>query len=906
MKSPLIVLIKRSLLFWFAIALCAFSPERAPAQGVSTVGSPWVLIQTGKGASAPCGASKTVYFDGAISPFSYIGTSGQTVVQVNASLGNQNFRYLGSLTSEGDLAANYVVDCNGGQSMYTSLKSPDPASFRWGEWLYGFYRSTTTGYVYATIYNEYYGGNYAPGAIQQNGCRVDHPEQCNYSGIGLARSVNNGKTFSPIQAAPNHVIARVPYPYYSNAGHPMGSAFEGGGTFFSNPNDIYLYRALNQFKNTVSGDYGVTMMRTRKVDIDDPTSWRVWDGAGYNGSFYPSGAYGETIPLPFGSPFYLGWSSYFQTYIATGVCGSNYCFTFSSDMIHWSPGITIMPIDPQAYAESGSGLPSLLDPSYLAQTSNDSAANGGMVGQNPYLTFIRQNVSSTIQQQVVVQQVHFDDPTPPVVSIVAPSNGAQLSGLEVQVSASASDNVRVVGVQFKLDGSDLGTEVTVPNQGLYSTTWNLTAAAGDHTLTAVARDGAGNTTTSTAVVVSVILSGTLSAYPNPCVIPPGGTQCSTFVSWTTSPSLPETAHVRAYYGGPTPIMVVIGCGPNSVIPTELHLTGGSVDLSLNYVPACNVVPFYNTTLASVTVSATSPPDTTPPDVVITAPASGAVLSATMVTVSAVASDNVGVAGVQFKLDGNPLNGEVTIPSQGLYSTSWNTTGAAGSHTLTAVARDAAGNPKTSAAVPVTVSLSGTISASPNPCNVSGGGTQCSRFISWTTSASLPATAQVKIRVDGGPNEVLFACLPNSGTPVEAPWIALGHTVDFRLYPASDCTGSATLGPLLGSVTVTAHDATPPTVAITAPAAGAVVSGAAVTVSATASDNVGVAGVQFKLDGSPLGAEVTISARGGLYSISWNTTLTPNGSHALTAVARDGANTTVSAPRTVTVNNVASQ
>ena len=52
------------------------------------------------------------------------------------------------------------------------------------------------------------------------------------------------------------------------------------------------------------------------------------------------------------------------------------------------------------------------------------------------------------------------------------------------------------------------------------------------------------------------------------------------------------------------------------------------------------------------------------------------------------------------------------------------------------------------------------------------------------------------------------------------------------------------------------DTTAPTVAMTAPANGATVSGSAVTVSATAADNVGVVGVQFKLDGANLGAEDT--------------------------------------------------
>jgi glucose/arabinose dehydrogenase/PKD repeat protein len=92
-------------------------------------------------------------------------------------------------------------------------------------------------------------------------------------------------------------------------------------------------------------------------------------------------------------------------------------------------------------------------------------------------------------------------------------------------------------------------------------------------------------------------------------------------------------------------------------------------------------------------------DTTAPTVSVTAPAAGATVSATT-TVTASAADNVGVAGVQFLLDGANLGAEdPTAP----YSVPWDTTGATnGSHSLTARARDAAGNSATSAAVTVTV------------------------------------------------------------------------------------------------------------------------------------------------------------------------------------------------------------
>ena len=188
------------------------------------------------------------------------------------------------------------------------------------------------------------------------------------------------------------------------------------------------------------------------------------------------------------------------------------------------------------------------------------------------------------------------DTTPPAVSITAPANAATVSGA-VTVSATAADNVGVVGVQFQLDGLNLGAEdVASP----YSITWNTTTATpGAHTLTAVARDAAGNTA-----------------------------------------------------------------------------------------------------LSSVTVTVSNP-DTTPPTISITAPAAAATVSGS-ITVSANASDNVGVVGVQFQLDGANLGAEDTATP---YNITWDTTKAAnGTHTVGAIARDAAGN-KTTATVSVTVANS---------------------------------------------------------------------------------------------------------------------------------------------------------------------------------------------------------
>src|ERR1700740_3436646 len=101
-------------------------------------------------------------------------------------------------------------------------------------------------------------------------------------------------------------------------------------------------------------------------------------------------------------------------------------------------------------------------------------------------------------------------PRPPPAAIPLPPPGATVGGT-TSVTASASDNVGVVGVQFLLDGANLGAEDTATP---YSMSWKTTTASnGSHTLTAVARDAAGNRTTSAAVTVTVFNDTTPPSVP---------------------------------------------------------------------------------------------------------------------------------------------------------------------------------------------------------------------------------------------------------------------------------------------------------------------------------------------------------------------------------------------------------
>ena len=121
----------------------------------------------------------------------------------------------------------------------------------------------------------------------------------------------------------------------------------------------------------------------------------------------------------------------------------------------------------------------------------------------------------------------------------------------------------------------------------------------------------------------------------------------------------------------------------------------------------------------------------------------------------------------------------------------------------------------------------------------------------------------------------------TGTSYTDATVAAGTSYTYTVK-AFDAAGNVSAPSEPVNVTTPAGDTTPPTVSLTAPADGATVSGT-INLSATASDSSGIAGVQFLLDGKPVGAEDTTAP----YGISWDSKTVANGSHAIAARARDG-------------------
>jgi hypothetical protein len=470
-----------------------------------------------------------------------------------------------------------------------------------------------------------------------------------------------------------------------------------------------------------------------------------------------------------------------------------------------------------------------------------------------------------------------NDTTPPTVSITAPANGATVSGTTT-VSASASDNVGVVGVQFKLDGANLGAEVTTAP---YSISWNTTTASnGSHTLTAVARDAAGNTTTSAAVTVTVS-NGTVS----------GGDVFLAFIDGTVQWHSPDGSLKQTLTGvsDGQASSVAFDAAGNIYVPHWYSTTGGAGNLVARFDASGNLLGTFG--------------------------------SGYNCNPSSMAFDAAGNMYVGETADCGPGSGNILKFN------------AAGTLVDTFVVF-----------VPPPPNSRGTdhIALASDGCTIFYTSrtkniyrynvctrTQLNDDVSPWNTQPLPGDAAYHLRVlpDGGALVAdgfsVIVRLDASGNQIQTyvvpgeinwwggldlvgdgtfwasnAWTDKAYRFDLQSEAVLASINAGTGGQHLAGVGVRPSTASSPTVSITSPANGATVSGT-ITVSATASDNVGVAGVQFKLDGANLGAEVTTAP----YSISWNTTTTSNGSHTLTAVARDAAgNRTTSAGVTVTVSN----
>ncbi|MBI5732816.1 putative Ig domain-containing protein [Candidatus Jorgensenbacteria bacterium] len=245
-------------------------------------------------------------------------------------------------------------------------------------------------------------------------------------------------------------------------------------------------------------------------------------------------------------------------------------------------------------------------------------------------------------ESIIITVQEAPDLTPPTVSMISPIDGASVSGTIV-VAATSSDDIGVVGVQFKLDGQNLGLEDT---SAPWAVQWNTASSSNNiHTLTASARDGAGKNTTSTEVVVNVLNDRTAPtvsvAFPTAGAVVSGDTQLRVNTSDDISGVL------KVYYeldGGST--CCVSESAPFSYSLNTRTLTNGGHTVRARAQDNAGNIG------VSPSVSFTVNNDTTPPTVTITrSPANP--LSNQTVTFTATANDSNGIYEINIWVDQTP-------------------------------------------------------------------------------------------------------------------------------------------------------------------------------------------------------------------------------------------------------------
>jgi predicted esterase len=265
-------------------------------------------------------------------------------------------------------------------------------------------------------------------------------------------------------------------------------------------NPIYTH-ASNDTGNSPTGDYGASSANILRAS----KAWDILCGLGYvdmsriAAHGHSAGAFVTTAVLDaYPSDFKVGSHTAGGTNGCKSTCGFSPIFPALSQRdnitapysLHHGDQDSTVPLsfDQNLYNEfQGYGLTSELR-IYAGLTHSTVRANPNVLAN------IKQWYST---YGMFTPTVHPTDTQAPSVSITSPSSGSTVSGT-INVSANASDNVGVAGVQFKLDGNNLGSEVTSPP---FSVSWDTSAASnGSHIITAIARDAVGNSST-TAVTV---------------------------------------------------------------------------------------------------------------------------------------------------------------------------------------------------------------------------------------------------------------------------------------------------------------------------------------------------------------------------------------------------------------------
>jgi hypothetical protein len=224
-------------------------------------------------------------------------------------------------------------------------------------------------------------------------CPSGRHSLCTMISLTYAVSTDGGKTFTQ-PPAPDHLLADLPYRYDPDA---MRAIWQPSN-IVKNPRDGYYYALVQRDEHLADNStnlQGTCVMRTQT--LDDPTSWRAWDGNGFDMRFIdpyvdtgadPAAHTCQVVSLDqVGALTYgLTYNTYFDKFIAVGVSvrpGPGFYYSLSDDLVHWTPKKLLMSA-PQSATTGGQppfyAYPTLIDPDSPSPSYDVS-------GQTPYLYY---------------------------------------------------------------------------------------------------------------------------------------------------------------------------------------------------------------------------------------------------------------------------------------------------------------------------------------------------------------------------------------------------------------------------------------------------------------------------------------------------------------------------------------
>lgn len=498
--------------------------------------------------------------------------------------------------------------------------------------------------------------------------------------------------------------------------------------------------------------------------------------------------------------------------------------------------------------------------------------------------------NATLSVSVTLGKTDF---TPPTLSITSPQINNTVSGT-ITVSANATDASGIEKVEFYKDcgraGAPFATDTTAPYQASFDTTQ---MQDGSNYIKAVAYDLSGQSygiqgnSKIACNYITVLNNSDITPPTISVMMPTNGSTVSSPVIFQVSAQDNIGIRIIEFYkdGESVPfatstmgfVSASLSAGAHTFFARTIDTAGNTAD--------SNTISF--------TISGGA--DTIAPTISITNPANGATVSGTSVTLSANATDNIGVSGVRFKVDGTNNGTEDTAAP---YSIIWDSTLVAnGAHTVTATARDATGNSATSSGIIVTVNNIVTDTILPTVSLVAplGGST-----VSGIVTISANATDNIAVqKVDFYRDASIFI-----GTDATNPYsINLDSTTvpngNHTLFARASDTSSNQTSTLSRSVTVNniIVDSMPPTIP-TAVNAITTTSSSQITLTwSSSTDNTGVANYHIYRNNAPVGTSTATTYTD--IGLSPNTAYT----YTITAMDASGNISSASTPITVTTSQV---